>query len=789
MTTLGHRSLASWLRARSDEALAALLRERPDVAMPAPADTGVLAGRLTVRVSIVRAMDHLDAFTLDVLQGLLLLAEHGPTDWTALRGLTAPEVPDDTLRAAVDRLFDLALAWGDDQALRPTGGVRDATGAYPLGLGRPVEVLLTSYSSEQVTPLLESLDLPQTHQPEAVGLVAEVFDDPARLTALLARCGADEHAVVDQLAAGPPLGSVHDATRPVRAVDADNPVRWLLAHGLLVAIDRRTVELPRQVGLAVRGHPLGQNWQPPSVRARDVGQAAVDSAAAGQAADAVRLVETLLRGWSESPPGVLRGGGVGIRDLRRTARTLDLSDHTTALYVEVAHAAGLLDGSDDTDPVWLPTSAFDKWADLPPVQRWVALATAWLDLSRLPGLVGERDERDRTLNALSVNLRHTSAPAGRARVLTALAEQPAGYAPRTDDLVGLLTWRAPRHGGRQLDRLVTWTLAEAEALGLVGRGALASYARPILPERRAEPGPALARLLPTPVDHVLIQADLTAVAPGPLEPDLARDLALVADVESSGAATVYRISAATVRRALDAGLAATDLHELFASRSRTPVPQALRYLVDDTARRHGRLRVGGAGAYLRCDDESLLAEVLADVGTRVLRLRRLAPTVAVSPLRVRQLLEVLRERGYVPAAESAEGGVLLARPEARRALTRPERPGFGAPGLRPAQADEIVRALRSGDQIARDTRRTAGGSATGTDAVDILALLQRALREGHPVLLGYVNAQGGASTRVVDPESVSGGFLRGFDHRNDEIHTFVLHRVTSARILDSDNPG
>jgi len=45
----------------------------------------------------------------------------------------------------------------------------------------------------------------------------------------------------------------------------------------------------------------------------------------------------------------------------------------------------------------------------------------------------------------------------------------------------------------------------------------------------------LTTLLPQEVDHVLIQADLTAVAPGPLEQDFARRLALLADVESRGA--------------------------------------------------------------------------------------------------------------------------------------------------------------------------------------------------------------------------------------------------------------
>ena len=91
------------------------------------------------------------------------------------------------------------------------------------------------------------------------------------------------------------------------------------------------------------------------------------------------------------------------------------------------------------------------------------------------------------------------------------------------------------------------------------------------------------------------------------------------------------MTAASVRRALDAGYAADDLHALFRRRSRTPVPQALTYLIDDVARRHGGLRAGSAGAYLRSDDEALLAEVLADRRLAALSLRRLAPTVLATP--------------------------------------------------------------------------------------------------------------------------------------------------------------
>ena len=144
---------------------------------------------------------------------------------------------------------------------------------------------------------------------------------------------------------------------------------------------------------------------------------------------------------------------------------------------------------------------------------------------------------------------------------------------------------------------------------------------------------------------MLLQADLTAVAPGPLVTDLAHELSLLADVESKGGATVYRFTEGSVRRALDSGRTTSEVHALLAQHSRTPVPQALTYLVDDVARRHGRIRVGTAGAYIRSDDPAVLAEILASKKATPLGLRLLAPTVLASRAPVDRVLEVLRGPG------------------------------------------------------------------------------------------------------------------------------------------------
>src|SRR5262249_62258588 len=107
---------------------------------------------------------------------------------------------------------------------------------------------------------------------------------------------------------------------------------------------------------------------------------------------------------------------------------------------------------------------------------------------------------------------------------------------------------------------------------------------------------------------LLVKAALTVVVPGPPEPSLAAELATVADHESAGGASVYRVTRDSIRRALDAGHSAGDLRAMFERRSRTPLPQALTYMIDDVARRHGGLRPGAAGWHLRSGDAAPLVE-------------------------------------------------------------------------------------------------------------------------------------------------------------------------------------
>ncbi|PJM95065.1 helicase C-terminal domain-containing protein [Streptomyces sp. CB01373] len=310
----------------------------------------------------------------------------------------------------------------------------------------------------------------------------------------------------------------------------------------------------------------------------------------------------------------------------------------------------------------------------------------------------------------------------------------------------------------------------------------------------AEAARVLAPLLPEPLDHVLLQADLTAVAPGPLRRPLAETLGVLADVESKGGATVYRFTPASVRRALDAGRTASDLHAFLAAHSRTPVPQPLAYLIDDVARRHGHLRVGTASAYVRCDDDALLNEILADKRSAGLGLRRLAPTVLATQADPAALLEGLRAMGYAPAAESAAGDVLITRAHSHRTppRTAPDPVPEGPPAPDAVLLSAAIRAIRAGDLASTAPRKPTAatredGELPRTGSAETLATMQAAVLTGESLWIGYVNAEGTASQRVIAPIRVEGGFVTAYDHTADEVRTYPLHRVTGVAELADDS--
>jgi hypothetical protein len=745
-------ALGSWLADLSDDRLIGLLELRPDLAQPPPGSIAALAARAQARQSVRAATDELDFLRLAVIDALLVLhADTTAVPVTKLLALIGERAPEAEVTAALDDLRDRALCWGDS-------AVRVAAEA---GTGLP-------WHPGQVT-------------------LEDNSRTAAQIAAAIAELDAPQRDLLEKLLTDSPMGRTRDA---VPGAPPDRPVPRLLAAGLLRQVDDETVILPRAVGQVLRDEqsdPVQLTAPDPTISQTTPADA--DAAAGGAVVDLLREVDVVLDALSSAPTPELRNGGLGIREVKRLARVTGVDEPRLSLLLEMTAATGLIAvGDPDPEPVddrgaggryWAPTVAADRFAGMATAERWQLLASTWLELAARPGLTGNRAPDGKPYGALSTSLFSTAAPLDRRLLLGMLAELPRGAGVDAASASGALVWRRPRWTNRLQPGPVADLLTEANALGLVGRGAISSPARALLSEGTDAAVAAMTRVLPDPIDYFLVQADLTVVVPGPLERELAEELATVATVESAGAAMVYRVTEQTLRHALDVGRSGRALHTFFETHSKTPVPQGLTYLIDDVARRHGQLRIGMAASFLRCEDPALLAQAVAVSAAGQLGLRVLAPTVAVSQAPISDVLAALRDAGFAPAAEDASGMVVDLRPRgARVPAPQQRRPYRATPRPSSETLGAVVAVLRQSTTVPAGNCRIDPGVA--------MALLQQAAQQGVTVLIGYVDPAGVATQRVVSPVSVRGGQLVAFDSSTGRLRDFTIRRITSVLRAEDD---
>lgn len=741
------RSLADDLRARDGQALAALLTARPDLIHPMPADLASLAARAATSPSVIAALDGLDQFHLLVCEALAALPD--PTTRAQLHAGLA-QVSGYHKRAvdtALARLRELGLVWG--HGLHLVRAAREAFGPYPCGLGPEMAHVRST--------------------------VRDYAQHPQRVRELVASAPAGVADIVADLM-WTPHGTLPDATRRVDPARVRSPLEWMLVHDLLVATSDDTVVMPREVSLALREGRFLLDLPSTSIEPTTgtIDPLRADEVAAHNAMETVRLTESLLESWSHTPPTALRGGGLATRDLASAAEQLHSDEAGTALLVELAHAANLV--AIDDGNRWVPTTTYDRWLSQPDTVRWATLAHAWRHLPRS----SHTWDQDRPLSSAAerawlTTLRHS--------VIAALATQPAGSTTDASHLIDYLDWQRPRRRSAARDAAVTALVREAEAIGVTGAGALTTFGAAVFVDEDA--AALLAPHMPKPVDHIIVQGDLTALAPGRLLALPARTMAVLADIESSGVATTYRFSDATIRRALDQGQSAQEIITFLSQLSKTPLPQPLTYLIEDAARRHGTLRVGVASVYLRCDDEQLLQQVMLDRRLAALRLRTLAPGIIVSPAHADTVLERLRDAGYAPVAENAEGTVLIHRPDAHRTASRATSSHLATTAPSPRLIAAAVQALLA----AESTTVEPAGPGPRHASSQTVALLREAVTSGRTVWIGYADKGGTAREYTVEPLTLTAGFLTAFDTGSSEVRTYTVSRITGAQYVKSRSEG
>jgi len=286
------------------------------------------------------------------------------------------------------------------------------------------------------------------------------------------------------------------------------------------------------------------------------------------------------------------------------------------------------------------------------------------------------------------------------------------------------------------------------------------------PLRRGEPvdTSALESLLPPEVDRIFLQNDLTAIAPGPLQPALDNRLRAMSEHESAAQASSYRFTAESISHALVDGETEAGILAFLREVSLTGVPQPLEYLVAQAAARHGLVRVGPdatGGTFVSSADEHLLQAIEVD--------RNLRP------------IGLVREGDRLVSRVSAET-VAWALTDARYPATLIDRDGAPVSAQRRRLAPQARPAPTSYAALIARLRSRQGPDA---DAAWLDRELETAVRARAVVLVEVAMPDGSSRELTLEASGMGGGRLRGRDRTADVERTLPVRSIRSVRVLES----
>ena len=157
-----------------------------------------------------------------------------------------------------------------------------------------------------------------------------------------------------------------------------------------------------------------------------------------------------------------------------------------------------------------------------------------------------------------------------------------------------------------------------------------------------------------PAGRLIVQPNFELVALAPVSEALLINLDRFAERTSLERIAQYRLTKASVTRAIQMGLHADAIQQTLEQASGSEIPQNVQYSLLEWERQARRIELWRAATLLEVDDPNLLDELFADVETFPSLGRRLSPTLVEVPRhQLPALQEALWQRNYLPALVSA----------------------------------------------------------------------------------------------------------------------------------------
>lgn len=473
-----------------------------------------------------------------------------------------------------------------------------------------------------------------------------------------------------------------------------------------------------RVALLRRASPTAFQEPEEEAAAPEPANASAAAAAAERILGATGALADLLIAAEHDPLARTGAGAVSAADRKRltdagaVASPEELDD-----LVRAAHHAGLLDGADRE---WLMSDAGAAWLESTTTARWSTVVEGFRRALR-PGL--------RTASG--------------------------GYAPPS-------TWPDAYPLDPDWPQTAEALRRIAERWGLLTpEGAEPAWATPL--RSGTEPGTdALAALLPPEIDRIYLQADLSAIAPGPLAPPLDLRLRRIAVRESRAQASTYRFTGESIAAGMTEGESAASIRDFLSRLSLTGIPQPLDYLLTSVAARHGlvKVRAGDDGnTWVESDDRSVSASIEVDQALRPLGLVAHRGSLVT---------RVARDIAYWALADARYPVVAVDPAGAPETVSRRPVTASSAAGDRDASYSPLVARLRDAE-------------GSDSDAAWLGRELEQAVRSRSLIDVAVRLPDGTERTFTLEATGLGGGRLRGRDRGADIERTLPVSSIVSVR--------
>jgi hypothetical protein len=414
-------------------------------------------------------------------------------------------------------------------------------------------------------------------------------------------------------------------------------------------------------------------------------------------------------------------GQVGLPELKRLSLHLGRDVESVRLLYALAQMASLIGVSDKR---WKVGSQYLTWLASSPELRWQHIAKTWISLL---------DDTSAAELARAVNLRSSFADS------FPIANE--GFASHMTRLIQL-----------------------ADLIGLTSSDETASWFRPLLEGNLEKATQLLVANLPKTQNRIIIQADLTIIAVGPLPTDKELELRRFVETERIGIASSYRISNLSLTFGLETGLTEEDIRSLLRELSGTSLPQPVDYLIREAATRFGRLvlREIPNGTLIQSNEHILLTQILNDSSLRTISITKSSENTLESRFELDIVYYLLRESKYAAIRKDSHGQVIS---------------NWRAAGsndyslLQTSSVMEDIQRLRAHD-------KRLGEAPEGQD---IVRQIEMAIKT-KATLLVSLQMNGAKREFSIEPTGLANGRLRGKDRQADCERVLPLSSVTGVRL-------